>query len=118
MAVAPSCPILLVHDDDAYRRALIKALDERHFSVTYTADEGEALRAIGEKPFQVIVVASERTKVVDYLRSNGDGVGAAVIVIGEARPELRTLAAFADETLLKPVDAGYVAERARTYCRS
>jgi ActR/RegA family two-component response regulator len=110
MSVAPSCPVLLVHEDDAYRRALIKALDERHFSVTYTDDEQEAVRTLGEKTFLVIIVGAEQARVIQ----EGDDIGAAVIVLGRPSAELTRAA---DETLLKPVDAAYVAERARTYCR-
>jgi hypothetical protein len=39
-----------------------------------------------------------------------------VIILGESNPQLRDYARIADETLLKPVDPNYVADRARTYC--
>ena len=110
MTVAPSCPVLLVHDDDAFRRALIKALDERYFSVTYTDDESDAASALREKSFPVVILGAEHAGILDQ----ADELGAAVILVGDVDAERRKRA---DETLLKPVDAAYVAERARTYCR-
>ena len=101
--------MLLIHADDAYRRALIKALDERNFSVTYTDDEEAATRALGEKSFTVIILAAERAALVEQT----ERVGAALIVVGDAGVELRKVA---DETLLKPVDPTYLAGRARAYC--
>jgi hypothetical protein len=39
-----------------------------------------------------------------------------VMILGESDPNIRTFAPWADETLLRPVDAAYVANRARAYC--
>jgi len=122
MAVQPSCPILVIHEDDAFRKALIKSLDRSHFAVTYTSD-GDAVRHIEkpERPFLVIIlavdVASGRgMQALRFLAAHRNGTNAKLIVLGEANPDLRTHAAIADETLLKPVDPDYVAGRARTYC--
>lgn len=121
MSVTPSCPILVVHPDNAFRRKLIAELDQRHFTVTYCTSGEEALEALKGKPFRVIVLwidlgNSQTTSVVDYLRDHHGELGATVIVLGEPNPDLRAVARFADETLLKPVDPVYVAERARVYC--
>jgi len=35
MSVTPSCPVLLIHDDDPFRKSLIATLDQRHFAVTH-----------------------------------------------------------------------------------
>ena len=122
MSIAPSCPILVVHDDDVFRRRLIAALDQRHFTVTYVADGDEALEALQARAFRVIVVGVDVThrrglQALDFVRDHrGDLHDASVIVLGEPNPEIRQVARFADETLLKPVDPNYVADRARVYC--
>jgi len=122
MAVSPSCPILVIHDDDAFRKALIKSLDRSHFAVTYTAD-GDAIRHLEkpERPFQVIILSVDVTsgrgmQALRFLTEHRNGTNAKLIVLGEAGPELRKHAAIAEETLLKPVDPDYVAGRARVYC--
>jgi len=122
MTVTPSCPALLVHEDDAFRQALIAELDRRHFRVTFTSDGPSALKALREKRFKVILIAiSVDTRrgmdVLEYIRRNRAGLARGVVIIGDPDPQLRSEAAVADETLLRPVDAGYVAERARVYCR-
>lgn len=56
-------------------------------------------------------------KALSYINENrGSLKGLSVLVIGEPNPELRNHTATADETLLKPVDPSYVADRARAYC--
>ena len=37
--VGPSCPALVIHADDAFRKALIAALDQHHFKVSFVSDE-------------------------------------------------------------------------------
>ena len=39
-----------------------------------------------------------------------------VLILGDSDPLIRSYAPWADETMLKPVDAAYVATRARSYC--
>jgi DNA-binding response OmpR family regulator len=123
MTVTPSCPALLIHDDDAFRQSLIAQLDQKHFSVTYTDSSAEGIQAAGAKTFKVIIVAVDLKRrvgldVLDYLKQRRAQLnGTAILIIGESDPELRSYAMVADETLLKPVDSNYVAERARIYCR-
>jgi len=114
MTVTPSCPALLVHEDDPFRRALIAALDRQHFTVTYTESGAEAVKAMCEKPFKVILLSFAVPEALDYLR---DHRRAGVILIATPNPDVRNYAKVAEETLLKPVDPTYVAERARAYCR-
>ena len=121
MTVAPSCPALLVHADDAFLQSLIVQLDQKHFSVTYTADGAEAVKALEARSFKVILVAVDLKHRVglDVLRYLGEKhpEDSGIIILGEPDPDLRSYARVADETLLKPVDANYVADRARAYCR-
>lgn len=122
MTVAPSCPALVVHDDDTFRRSLIASLDQRHFTVTYTPDGDDAIKVLRERPFEIILLGIDLTRqrgtqTLEYLRANRAEVAARVIFVGEPDPALRDYARLADETLLKPVDPNYVAERARVYCR-
>ena len=121
MTVAPSCPALLVHADDAFRQSLIAQLDQKHFMVTYTADSAEAVKTLEERSFKVILIAVDLKRRVglDVLRylDVHHPEASGVIIIGEPDPDLRTYARVADETLLKPVDPNYVADRARVYCR-
>ena len=120
--VLPSCPILVILDDDPFRKSLIAALDLKHFSVTVSTDSDEAVELLRTRSsaFKVILLGIDVQKqkgmlTVQYLREHRNGT-CGVIIIGEPTPELRTFAPWADETLMKPVDPNYVATRARTYC--
>ena len=109
---------MLIHDDDEFRKALIKSLDRKHFTVTFSADGDDAVRLLRERQFRVIVLGVDIAggnglAALEYLRANR---GTPLIIIGDPNPELRNHARDADETLLKPVDPDYVAERARAYC--
>ena len=121
--VEPSCPALVILDDDPFRRSLIKTLDQKHFSVTFSADGADALRILEEKrqSFRVVLLGLDLTRqrglqALEYLRDNRAKLTCGIIIIGESNPEIRTYAPWADETLLKPVDPDYIARRARTYC--
>jgi DNA-binding response OmpR family regulator len=121
--VEPSCPAFVILDDDAFRKSLIKTLDEKHFTVTFASDGDSAIDILrnGQHTFKVVLLGLDLTskkgvKSLEYLRDNREQVKCGVIIIGEPNPEIRTLAPWADETLLKPVDPAYVATRARAYC--
>lgn len=122
--VQPSCPALLIHDDEPFRKALIAELDQSNFSVTFAPDGDEAIELLKRNvsTFRVMFVgldlkSGKGTRALEYLRDHrADGCG--LIIIGEANPELRTFAPWADETLLKPVDPAYVVRRAQTYCNN
>ena len=122
MPTSPSCHILVIHDDDAFRKQLIRTLDQKHFSVTYTADGIEALTWLEERVFSVVVLAvdvrgPQNLNVLEVLRDRkSEPGGEAVIVLSPPSAEVRELARFADETLMLPVDVEHVATRAQTYC--
>jgi DNA-binding response OmpR family regulator len=119
--VRPSCPALVIHDDDAFRKALIAALDQHHFTVTFTIDGERAAGFLRDGKFNVVLIGvnlATRAGLhsLELLREQRELDRLAVIVVGEPDPQLRTYAPWADETLLKPVDAAYVAQRANAYC--
>jgi ActR/RegA family two-component response regulator len=114
MTVTPSCPALLIHEDDAFRRELIAALDAKHFSVTFTANAAEGIKALKEKTFKVVLLSAAALEAVQYLTEHRRK---GVILIAPNTPDIRKYAVVAEETLMKPVDAVYVADRARVYCR-
>ncbi len=120
--VQPSCPVLLVHDDDAFRRSLIATLDQKGFSVTSAADGAPALDILREREFHVVILGldlktNSGAASLEYLRENRQQARCGTIILGESDPRVRTFAPWVDETLLKPVDPDYVASRARSYCR-
>lgn len=119
--VRPSCPALVVHDDDAFRKALIAALDQQNFTVTFAVDGEAAVDILSKRRFNVILLGlnlatKKGTRALDYLRT-AKPQDCGVLILGDPDPQLRTFTPMADETLLKPVDPAYVASRARTYCR-
>jgi len=121
IAIAPSCPVLIVHDDDSFRRLLVKALDQRHFTVTMSEDGAGAVAAIKERSYPVILLGlnhgnSKGFEALRYIRENRDTIDAKLIILADVHPDLRQYAGDAVEFLLKPVDAIYVANRARAYC--
>jgi DNA-binding response OmpR family regulator len=119
--VQPSCPVLVILDDDPFRKSLIAALDLKHFAVTFAVDGDEAVELLSSPhAFKVILLGVDVQKhrgmrAAEYLRGHRNGT-CGVIIIGDPTPELRTFAPWADETFMKPVDPHYVATRARTYC--
>lgn len=123
MTVEPSCPALVIHDDDEFRRTLIATLDQRHFTVTFTHDGDAVLDLLRDRgaTFHVILVGLEigsgkGVKPVRYLGEHRDSRRCGVILLASPDPCLRTFAPWADETLMKPVDPEYVATRAHVYC--
>jgi DNA-binding response OmpR family regulator len=119
--IRPSCPALVIHDDDGFRKSLVATLDAGHFTVTVAADGPPAVDLLRTRKFRVILLglnASTRNGMLclEPLREARDAGECGVIILGDADPQLRTLAPWADETLLKPVDATFVAQRASTYC--
>jgi DNA-binding response OmpR family regulator len=119
--ITPSCPAFVVLDDDPFRRSLIASLDQKHFTVTFSPDGGDAIQLLQSREYRVVLlgleVASKKgMQVLEYLRGSNGRARCGLIVIGDPSPELRALARDADETLLRPVDPDYVADRARAYC--
>jgi DNA-binding response OmpR family regulator len=119
--VRPSCPALVILDDDTFRKRLIAALDQEHFTVTFTPDGDGAIDLLRTRKFRVVLlglaVATKRgMQSLEPLRQAKENGACSVIIVGDPNPQLLTLAPWADETLLKPVDVAYVATRARSYC--
>ena len=119
--VRPSCPALVVHDDDAFRKSLIATLDQHNFTVTFAIDGEGAVDLLRKRKFNVILLGVNLAtrnglRALDYLRDAKESIGCGVLILGDPDPQIRTYAPWADETLLKPVDPAYVATRARTYC--
>jgi DNA-binding response OmpR family regulator len=119
--VQPSCPALIVLDDDAFRKQLIATLDQENFTVTFASDGTAAVDILRDRTFRVVIVGVELKSrkglaTLDYLQENRSRARCGVMILGEPDPNIRTFAPWADETLLKPVDAAYVANRARAYC--
>ena len=119
--VRPSCPVLVIHDDDAFRKKLIAALDESNFTVTFATDGDGAVDLLRSRRFNVVVVGVNLARnigvrALDVLRQSREDLRCAVLILGDPDPRIRSYASWADETLLKPVDAAYVATRAHAYC--
>ena len=124
MSVAPSCPVLLVEDDESFRKGLVAALDESHFTVTMATSGEEGLEALAARhDFQVIILdldlpGVDGQAVLDHVRDHRGEIEARIIIVTGAHPELRKKfnLSLAEEVLLKPVDFAHVAARARRYC--
>ena len=119
--VRPSCPALLIHDDDAFRKRLIATLDEQNFSVTFAEDGEAAVEQLRKRSYSVVILGvnlavGRGLRTLEELRSHREAARCGVILLGDPDPNIRTFAPWADETLLKPVDPQYVVTRARTYC--
>jgi len=121
--VEPSCPALVILDDDDFRRSLIKTFDAKHFTVTFAEDGEPAVKVLEKerRAFHVILVGlnlatKKGIATLDYLKTRREKIRCGLIIIADPSPQVRTYAPWVDETLLRPVDAEYVAKRARTYC--
>ncbi len=119
--VRPSCPALVIHDDDAFRKNLIASLDQNNFMVTFAVDGDGAIDILQKRRFNVVILGlnletRNGVRSLEALQTQKTHIKCGVIIVGDASPQIRTFAPWADETLLKPVDASYVATRARSYC--
>src|SRR5687767_5555809 len=119
--VRPSCPVLVVHDDDSFRKTLIATLDQHNFTVTFAPDGDDAIDILANRRFNVVLLGlnldtNNGLRALDFLRTQKTHIKCGVIILGDPNPEIRAYAPWADETLLKPVDAAYVATRALSYC--
>jgi DNA-binding response OmpR family regulator len=119
-AVEPSCLAFVIHEDDDFRRRLITTLDRHGFSVTFAAPD-QAADLLDSRKFRVIILglnlqSEPEVKMLEHLRTHRDDATCGVIIVGNPDPAVRTVAPWADETLLKPVDPDYLATRARSYC--
>jgi DNA-binding response OmpR family regulator len=118
--IQPSCPALLVLDDDAFRKSLIATMDQQHFMVT-SVDENQFAAELERRKYRVIVVGldlsdNKGASALEFLKEHREISRCGVIIVGESDPRIRSYAPWADETLMKPVDPQYLATRARAYC--
>lgn len=79
------------------------------------------MERLRDEPFRVIILGLNVAQQIgvgslDSIRLVRDEQKCGVILLGDPDPQLRSAAPWVDETLLKPVDPAYVAQRARTYC--
>ena len=119
--VQPSCPVLVIHEDDTFRKNLIARLDQNNFTVTFAPDGDGAVGILTSRRFNVVILGVNLDtqvglRALEVLRNQKTHIKCGVIILGDPNPQLRTYATWADETLLKPVDPAYVATRARSYC--
>ena len=119
--VEPSCPALVIHEDDAFRKNLIATLDQKNFTVTFTTDGDAARQHFDERTYRVVIIgvdlkAKRGLDLLEHIRQNRERIRCGVIIVGDPDPALRTYAPWADETFIKPVDPAYLATRARAYC--
>jgi DNA-binding response OmpR family regulator len=117
----PSCPALVIHPNDSFRKALIAALDQHHFKVTFVSDEKRAAEMLRDETFAVVLLGVNMASLtgvplLELLQQAKADRKCCVIILGDPDPQIRTSAPWADEMLLKPVDAAYVARRATSYC--
>src|SRR5688500_11217223 len=93
--VRPSCPALLIHDDDDFRKRLIATLDQQNFSVTFTADGAEAIGYLKDRRFQVVLLgvnlATKRgVEALDFLRDERQAVKCGLILLDRKSTRLNT----------------------------
>ncbi len=113
--------MLVIHDDDPFRKSLIATLDQSNFMVTFAPDGDGALDLLKSRRFNVVILSlnldtRSGVRSLEYIRTEKTHIKCGVIILGDPNPQIRTFAPWADETLLKPVDASYVVSRARSYC--
>jgi DNA-binding response OmpR family regulator len=119
----PSCPVLLVEDDETFRRPLVAALDQSHFAVALAGDGQEAIDLLRDRDFQVIILDLKMPnvsglEVLKYIADNRERIDAKVLVLTGASAEERAKVdvTVAEEVMMKPVDFTHVVKRARRYC--
>lgn len=115
--------ILLVEDDDALARGLIKILNARGFSADHAEDGEHALAMAGDEPYIVIVLDIglpdiSGFEVLKTLRARGNK---APILILTARDGIQDrvsgLDSGADDYLLKPFEVDELVARLRALMR-
>ncbi|MFP5245524.1 MAG: response regulator, partial [Thermoanaerobaculia bacterium] len=99
-----------MHDDDAFRKSLIATLGQHNFTVTFAEDGDGAVSHLRDRKFNVVLLGLNLNtgiglRALEYLQQQKESVKCGVIILGDPNPQIRTYAPWADETLLKPVDA-------------
>lgn len=123
MSVAPSCPVLLIQDDESFRKGLVAALDRSHFAVTMAANGAEGIEKLQRGSFTVLILDLDLQKldaqsVLDWVRDHRSDAPPKILIVTGATPTLRQQydLKLAEEVLFKPVTVDYVVTRAQRYC--
>lgn len=114
--------VLVVEDDQALRRVVVDTVTGAGFGVTVVGDGASALRAISERPYDVVLLdlglpVADGWHVLAVVERRR---GPAVIVIsarGEERDKVRALDMGADDYLAKPFGADELLARIRAVLR-
>jgi len=115
----PEVSILFVDDEEVIRKSLARELRLEHFSVTTTASGGEAISALQDKHYDVVIT--------DMMMPNIDGLGVlktvknlspttSVIILtgyGDMRSAIDALRLGADDFTLKPCEVEELVFRIR-----
>jgi two-component system, response regulator RegA len=111
-ARAPAEPtLLLVDDDEAFRRALGQAMSRRGFAVTFAANADEAEARAREQVFEYALIdvrmpGKSGIDLVSALRAIDDGTRIVMLTgYGTIANAVSAMRAGAVDYLMKPVDA-------------
>lgn len=119
--IRPSCPALVVLDDDPFRKTLVASLDQKNFMVSFSEDGNGVRQLLDEKKFSVVIVGlnlstQQGVNTLKVIKESREKLGCGVIILGDPHPDIRSYAPWADELFLKPVDPSFVTTRALAYC--
>jgi CheY-like chemotaxis protein len=114
--------VLLVDDDDAVRDVMGATLERKGFDVVAAANVAEALRLITTQSFDVLITdlhmpnPSDGFAVVTAMRHSQPDALTLLVIVSGYPDVLRSMAAVlleADEVIVKPFEAGKLAELLR-----
>ena len=115
--------ILLVEDDSALARGLVRTLQARGFSVDLAEEGEQGLMMAREEPYLVMILdlglpELSGFEVLKALRSGGNKIPVLILTARhEIRDRVRGLDLGADDYLLKPFDVDELAARLRALMR-
>ena len=115
--------VLLVEDDPMVGEALIQALRDAAFAVDLVVDGGQALTALEQHSFDVVLLdlglpGKSGLEVLRVLRARGDGVAVIIVTARDAiEDRIQGLDLGADDYLVKPFDLGELLARIRAALR-
>jgi CheY-like chemotaxis protein len=117
---ASALHVLVVDDDEAVREALVEFLESRKFRVSQAPDGASAVRAIAERPPDVVLLDIDMpglsgTEALPTIRAMAPRA-AVIMVSGTADEEVakRALARGAFDYVVKPVNFEYLARGLET----
>lgn len=114
--------VLVVDDDDAIRRLVVRVLRREGYDVSEASHGGEALELLRSRPFAVMVLdlmmpVMSGPELLDYLDSHDDVVAPRVVVISAAaeRDLGRLRSPLVQAVIRKPFDLLAIVTAVR-YC--